>query len=34
VVVGLPLHPLFAGSNLAKDDGFLRVIKVCSNPVL
>jgi hypothetical protein len=30
VVVFLPLDPRFAGSNLAEDDGFLRVIKIHS----
>jgi hypothetical protein len=29
-VVSLPLDPRFAGSNLAKDYGFLRVIKILS----
>jgi hypothetical protein len=28
VVACLPLDPRFAGSNLAEDDGYLRVIKV------
>jgi hypothetical protein len=27
VVAWLPLDPKFVGSNLAEDDGFLRVIK-------
>jgi hypothetical protein len=30
VVVYLPLDPRFAGSNPAKDDGFLRVIRIHS----
>jgi hypothetical protein len=30
VVACLPLHPRLAGSNLAEDDGFLRVIKIRS----
>jgi hypothetical protein len=30
VAACLPLDPRFAGSNPADDDGFLRVIKICS----
>jgi hypothetical protein len=30
VVACLPLDPRFAGSNLAEDDGFSRVIKICN----
>jgi hypothetical protein len=30
VVACLPLDPRFTGSNLAEDDGFLRVIKIHS----
>jgi hypothetical protein len=30
VVTCLPLDPRFAGSNPAKNDGFLREIKPCS----
>jgi hypothetical protein len=30
VVACLPLDPRFMGSNPAKDDGFLWVIKICS----
>jgi allantoicase len=34
VVACLPLDPRFAGSNPAKDDGLLRVIKIRSTTVL
>jgi hypothetical protein len=30
VLACLPLHPRFAGSNPAEDDGFLRAIKIHS----